>query len=454
MRIYQTSTRTYEASVEVWVGPYIMWDRVSTVMSEMNPEDDGQIGYDFFFDESQKTEYIVIDEDGRLNFDNDNDLRSFVGVFCGFEHDKIEHVRTFMKAIESEFKDDLNIDPEQELKSTTVKKDNFRFGFASLKRNNRTFYKNLFQLLSECKPILVTSFSNKYEVLVRRTIHLHEMEKAEEDEFYYSLSKFFSTYGPEDFFETMWKDQCIAISELSDRLEDLDFRDRDVERFEQRNIAFMEMAFILRNGCLTLTPVKRIHYPYILLPDALTLLLDEIHIPPKDISLFVDGEEGQYECFNNKPYSVLFVDSKEEPAIRICDQLAGLVARMCHALKCDPCRREPSIDADSTEKNRLRLLNPRWFKIDENTFSLYKSFHDALIKTNQNYWSTCTLSFHDDYAYLIAFLAYMDSMESFADYCKIDYKQRPRDFENWACGYIANVLEPPSKPASILQRYD
>lgn len=87
MRIYQTSTRTYEASVEVWVGPYIRRDSVSTVMSEMHLEDDGQIGYDFFFDESQKTEYIVIGEDGRLNFDNDNDLRSFVGIFCGFEHE-------------------------------------------------------------------------------------------------------------------------------------------------------------------------------------------------------------------------------------------------------------------------------------------------------------------------------------------------------------------------------
>lgn len=408
--------------------------------------------FDFFFDESQKTEYIIVNEDGKLNFDNDNDLRSFVGVFCGFEQEKTLNVSEAMKIIESKIKNDLNMKPEQEFKSTTIKKDNFRFGFASLKKNNRSFYEGLFQLLSEYKPILVTSFSNKYEILFRRTIRLHDANN--EETFYYVMSKFFSTYGPEDFFEKINHDPDIAIKELINRLRGLAFRDRSVKRFEKRNAAFINMAYILENGYYTITPVKRIHYPYILLPDALTLLLDELKIVPDNISLYVDGEDDQYNCFHNKPYCVQFKDSKEEPLIRICDHLAGLIARFSYALKFDQSRQEPSIDSDAIEKNKLRLLNPKWFKIDRNTFDLYKSFYDGVIRTNMNYWSTCTLSFHDDYSYFIAFLTYMGTIDSFEEYNKTDYKQRPREFENWVCSWMANIPKSPYDPLSILRRYD
>lgn len=423
-------------------------------MTDVYSNPDKSKEYYFFFDESQKTDYITIDENGKPNFDNENDLHSFVGVFCGFKGDGIQDVRIAMEAIESKCKESLNMNFEHELKSTTIKKSNFRFGFASIKSNNRAFYKDFFQMLSEFKPILITSFSNKYEILIRRTIRLHGMNEERMNWFYYCLSKFLSTYGPKDFFVTLYNEPFIAIKELSKRLKEMASNDLSIDRSFQRNRAFIEVAHILDNEYYTLMPVKRIHYPYILLPDALTLLLDEIGIRPESIYLSVDGEEGQYDCFYKKPYGVLFVDSKKEPLIRICDHLAGLVARMCSSLKSEPSRREPSIEAESVEKNKLRLLNPRWFKIDKDTFELYKSFYDAIIRTNQYYWSTCTLSYSDDYAYLIAFLSYLGTIESFNDYCKMDYKQRPRDFENYACSYMEGVPKPPCNPSKVLSRYD
>lgn len=81
-------------------------------------------------------------------------------------------------------------------------------------------------------------------------------------------------------------------------------------------------------------------------------------------------------------------------------------------------------------------------------------FYDAIITTNRNYWSTCTQLFHDDYSYMIAFLIYMNEVESFSDYRKMDYKQRPRDFEMWACNYMKNIPEPVCDPTQILRRYE
>ena len=90
-------------------------------MNSNNPVD---FGFVFYFDESQKTDALQI-KDGRLTFDNIDDLHSFVGIFCGYPIDKVDSLSESMATFETVWKKKFNLSPEQELKSTNIKRKTY-----------------------------------------------------------------------------------------------------------------------------------------------------------------------------------------------------------------------------------------------------------------------------------------------------------------------------------------
>ncbi len=78
--------------------------------------------------------------DGKPTFDTLDNFHSFVGVFCGYPTDKVEQFREYVESFEMIWKSKYNLKPDQEFKSTNIRKNNFEYGFASLKGNNRKFY--------------------------------------------------------------------------------------------------------------------------------------------------------------------------------------------------------------------------------------------------------------------------------------------------------------------------
>lgn len=407
----------------------------------------------FFFDESQKTDALQI-KDGKLTFDNIDDLHSFIGVFCGYNLSDLPAFQDKVEFFESVQKSKLHLPLGREIKSTTFRKKNFEYGYASLNRNNKGFYNGLMKLIIEINPIIAISFTNKFEILLRKTITNIKTESKRVDNFYYTVSKFFSLYGQKDFFQTVIKYPEDALFNLSWRLKKSAERDAGIPRLLQRNHAFVDAARILDQVDFDVYPIDYTNYPFIVLPDALTLLLDELGIDPKDVDVVIDGQEGLYDCFEGRFHNVSYADSQYEPMIRISDHIAGLVSRMCYALRNDPHRREPNSGDSPEEKNRRRTLSPNWFEIKEDIFELYRATFDALILNNQHYWSTTTTSLHDDFSYFVTLLYYFHNFSSFEEYQKKNPEEHSNRFEDFSCNYTKGIPERPNNPENTLAKYE
>lgn len=203
-----------------------------------------------------------------------------------------------------------------------------------------------------------------------------------------------------------------------------------------------------------ITPVNHSAFPFIVLPDALILLLDELGINPKEVDVVIDGKEGLYTCFEGRFHSSSFANSKEEPMIRICDHLVGLISRMCYALRNDLGRREASPNASFEEKNRLHILRSEWFEISEDIFNLYKQTFVVLVQNNQHYWTTLTTALSDDLTYFITLLAYFHYIESYDEYMKKTSAEHSRLFEQFSIYCIEKIPEQPTNPLEVFKKYN
>ena len=68
-----------------------------------------------------------------------------------------------MELFETIQKSKLNLSPDYEIKSTTFNKKNFEYGYASIKRNNKGFYKELMKLIIELNPVIEIISRRKHE---------------------------------------------------------------------------------------------------------------------------------------------------------------------------------------------------------------------------------------------------------------------------------------------------
>ena len=191
----------------------------------------------FFMDESQKTDVFRI-RDGKPTFDTPDNLDSFIGLFCGYHTEEVDQDRNLFILFESKWKLKYSIPLDQEFKSTVIKKKHFEYGFASLKGNSKLFYHDFLELLVRINPVISISFSNKIEILLRKTISNIKLENKRKNNFFYILSKFFSLYGDGGFFDKVIKYPEEAIFELSERLKQIAKHDASVPRLEKRNDAF------------------------------------------------------------------------------------------------------------------------------------------------------------------------------------------------------------------------
>ena len=378
--------------------------------------------YSVFFDESQQTHRMRIDDNGIPNFVKDNDLQSAIYVFSVFETSHVQDYRQRYLDLESEYRLSTGLQDDTEIKSNFGKHrlKQFSLGFKTLNKQNKSFYRDFFRLLIEIRPKIAVTFVNKMEYFLRSVIRFPVKTGLYEDRFFLSLSKFLSQEGYGDFFRDVRDDPRSALKHLSRRLNAVAYRDRTIKRVETRNKSLREMAKIIKEY----VPVIRYSDPVLFdtgIPcDNLMMFLDDLGIDEGAVRLVIDGEDDTYPVFDGLFDDCSYVKSQDEPLIRISDMIAGLYGRMCYALKFDQSRKEFSDGCSDEEKERSRRLFHKWFDIDAETFELYHLAYEALIVNNQEYWSTLSLSYAEDLVEFVSILSYFGSFNSFEDYSKIE----------------------------------
>jgi len=123
--------------------------------------------------------------------------------------------------------------------------------------------------------------------------------------------------------------------------------------------------------------------------------------------------------------------------VRLSDHLSGFITKMVYSMSHDPQMLEDKIiDIHDIYENDLeskRILSKEWFDLSEEKFNLYKLVCNALMKSQQNYWTVMTLSYSDGADDLFSLINYIDDYENYKAYCEKDSISHSECFNQYVC---------------------
>lgn len=131
-------------------------------------------------------------------------------------------------------------------------------------------------------------------------------------------------------------------------------------------------------------------------------------------------------------------DSIEISGLRIADMMAGIISKLMKEIS--ESLRYQSLDEGTSKK----ILNQKWFCLNENQFELYKKLYRIICEWQPAWYKAYSGIYADDLVYVVALLNFMNSFSS-AKEIKQDitmrgeqlnafaYEQLQREFERQKC---------------------
>ena len=389
--------------------------------------------YTFYFDESFHDRKIKLNSNGTLNTMVDNALDSYIGVFWGAENEKIDYIVNMLTEFENKFKNQFGLSEEKELKSEIIGKKNYRKGVATFNKTTFDFYFDLFNIIKDVKPILQMEILSKTECMLRELFNNHifcSKYNVIDKSFFYSLTKFINVYHNEELLTCLFNvsnyTSCKRLKEqLLYNFECVLSAIGGIKRKEKEYIAIHNLYEVLSDSILVCDSKDEFKFSYEPNFSGLCLLLQELQISPRDVSLIIDKEEKTFEAANQFGFnSIEQIDSKTSIQIRLSDLLSGFVGRMIYSLQNDEKMVEDKInkieDVNKTDIARKRILDSKWFNINEKQFNLYLLIYNALIIGHEHYWTVMTTTNGDHAIMFFGLLRYFANFESFNDYSLIE----------------------------------
>lgn len=162
-------------------------------------------------------------------------------------------------------------------------------------------------------------------------------------------------------------------------------------------------------------------------------LIEELQLNENRLSLFLDNE-GATDTDSKTLLAArkagfpqaIELDSKKEVGVRMADLLCGFAGRIIRAL-------EESYRYKNEEFMNLKLLNDKWFQVNEAQFELYKKIANEFFVLNNNYYMSFAGVYGDDISSFFILLRYFDKFNTYEDYSKTDLKTHSKLFNDYSC---------------------
>ncbi|MBZ6007324.1 hypothetical protein K1514_15635 [Paraclostridium bifermentans] len=373
----------------------------------------------FYFDESYHDRKICLNKKGKLNIFDKERSDTFVGAFVGVENYNIKDFEKKFLEFEDKYKKFYGISDQEELKGTTIAKKNFKSGIATLNTNAVKFYLDFFDILIEYKCIFQLNLFSKIEALVVETLK-NEIEKISKicnyEKFIYSITKFIFNYKDlgiaEKFFEYSNElSRSDIICEIRDGL-NLVLRKIDcIKRKEVEKSALKELIGILDYLDVKLNLDEKIKWNYDTIFYGFDLLLKDMNISPFEVEVKLDKEDNILASAqkNNKYCELGSYDSKDVIGIRCADILSNFFGRLIYSIQTELSEND-LIDI----KKELKLIDKKWFNLNEEQFLLVKKI--GKLFGHQKYYSTYT-SIYFDYPFTIFnYIYYINEYDTFKEF--------------------------------------
>lgn len=323
-----------------------------------------------------------------------------------------------------------------ELKSTSLNKKQFRYGLSSLSKVNVRMIGDFLDLFDE-NNLVYYSFSSKAEHLINRLFSRCSIPEINMDLLRYSLAKLVAQYQPEKVVEAFYGDPDHLVEAVRAFL--LDRIERNAANIELKCTETEQCELILA-AMDTAIPLDNAEWEYYSPFEGFALYLSE-HPNIDNYELVIDREEKTAKTANKLGFPfVRQVDSANCFGVRMADMLAGILGKLLKSIRAELmyCSTE-----DELEK---KLLDKRWFDIDDDRLGLYKQLNRVLVQSDKCWYKAYTGAYSDDLVVLIALLNYFCNFESSGE-LKKDLDKHPEAFNACCCRDLRQRFEIVKFPA-------
>ena len=385
--------------------------------------------YNFYYDESEHSRKI------NYNTVHDNNYYdNFVSVIVGWPKEKEQAVLGKYQAFETKYAE--RKERNGELKSKTLKKKQFNFGFASMTKPNVQFVDDFLALFDE-EINLYFSIASKIEYLILQLFTEYKNNFFfDADAMKYSVTKALVMYRPEKVIDCIFNSPESFVDVLKEFLrERIEHNKKNIELKRQESQAFEAILCYLES----ISVVPKLDWTYYIPFDGFRKYLEEERIADYFLTIDKEGEE----CQESKTLQAAHlmglqntteVDSLSSCGIRMADMMAGIMTKLLKSL-CDSLRYH-----SSQEGMQKKILPAEWFQMNEAQLGLYKKLYKIICEWDHAWYKAYAGIYSDDLVTFIALLNYMNHFES-AEQIRTDIDMQGEYFNAFACEQLARYFE-------------
>ena len=386
--------------------------------------------YHFYYDESENRRKI---NDKTLKSDNYYD--NFVSVIVGWSKQKERAVFEKYQSFEAKYAERKNKDGE--IKSQTLKKNQFEFGFASMTKPNVQLVDDFLSLFDE-EINFYFSVASKIEYLVLQLFSEYKSNFFfDADSMKYSITKSLVMYRPEKVIDCLFYSPESFVDVLKAFFrEQIECNKENIELKKKESQSFLEILSYLENVSI----VPKLDWVYDMPFDGFRKYLKEEKIT--DYFLVLDKEGSAEQDSKTLQAAHLMglkntaeVDSLSSCGIRMADMMAGIMTKLLKSL-CDSLRYH-----SPEEGVQKKVLATKWFQINEAQLGLYKKLYKIVCEWDHAWYKSYAGIYSDDLLTFIALLNYMNHFESIKQIYDESLSMQGEYFNNFACKQLENYFD-------------
>ena len=378
--------------------------------------------YNFYYDESEHSRKINYKTVSASNY-----YDNFVTMIVGWSAEKDDILQRHA-AFETKYAD--RKDRNGEIKSTMFQQKQFKFGFASLNKQNAQFVNDFLSLFDKDIHIYF-SISSKIEYLVLQVFQGYRNSfLVDADLMKYSITKALVMYRPQEIIKCLYESPKDFLEELKKFFRDRIECNKNNPQLKQKETeAFQQILFILDD----ISDAPEIDWDYHLPFDGFKKYLAEKDISNYNLIIDKEGKEEEKSKTLKAAREIGLdnsdeADSTEYPGLRMADMMAGIISKLLKGL-CDSLRYQ-SLDESANKK----ILDTGWFCLNEVQLGLYKKLYRLICEWQPAWYKSYSGIYSDDLVVFNALLNFMNHFESVEqiradiDMLMVDFQNRKREF--------------------------
>lgn len=382
--------------------------------------------YNFYYDESEHSRKI-----NKTTISAGNYYDNFVTVAVGWKQDNESMIEKKYDEFEKLYEARKS---KGELKSTTLRPKDFKYGFTSLNADGIQFVSDFLEIFDE-SIFVYFSVTSKIEYVINQLfINYHSNIFQNVEMMKYAIVKSIIMYQPEEIINGMYDNPNELIQLLKRFYEKkIDENKLNLKLKKRENESFSQIVLMLDD----INENISFDWNYSIAFHGFSKYVEEQGFD--EIQLLID-KEGEYGNTLNAAKSVGIsnaqeIDSKESFGVRMADMFAGLLSKLLKALHNGLRYNNPS------EYLQKKILSEEWFKLSEQQFLLYKKMKFVLLDLNHAWYKSYAGIYVDDLMCLANFLNYIGYFDSLTEFNKCSAKMHGEQFNSCICYSLENYFK-------------